>query len=35
MKNSDLLLADVFDGWDGFETSLEHAIAPLTSDQLR
>ena len=28
-------LAAIFDGWDGYQTSLVHAIAPLTPDQLR
>jgi uncharacterized damage-inducible protein DinB len=28
-------LAAIFDGWDGFQTSLVHAIAPLTPAQLR
>ena len=27
-------LADVFDGWEGHQISLVHAVAPLTSDQL-
>jgi uncharacterized damage-inducible protein DinB len=27
-------LADVYDGWDGHQTSLVNAIAPLTPDQL-
>jgi len=27
-------LIDVFDGWGGYQTSLVHAIAPMTSDQL-
>jgi len=27
-------LAQVFDGWNGYQTSLVHAIAPLTTDQL-
>ena len=28
-------LATIFDGWDGYQTSLVHAIAPLTPEQLR
>ena len=28
-------LADVYDGWDGHQTSLVHTIAPLTPEQLR
>jgi uncharacterized damage-inducible protein DinB len=28
-------LATVFDGWDGYQTSLVHAISPLTPEQLR
>jgi uncharacterized damage-inducible protein DinB len=28
-------LTAVFDGWQGYETSLEHAVDPLTSEQLR
>jgi uncharacterized damage-inducible protein DinB len=27
-------LADIFEGWDGHQTSLVHAIAPLTREQL-
>lgn len=27
-------LAAVLDGWQGYETSLEHAIEPLTPEQL-
>jgi uncharacterized damage-inducible protein DinB len=27
-------LSKVFEGWDGYQTSLVHAIAPLTSEQL-
>ena len=27
-------LADIFDGWDGFQTSLVQAIAPLSAEQL-
>jgi uncharacterized damage-inducible protein DinB len=27
-------LSDIFDGWGGYETSLEHAIEPLSADQL-
>jgi len=27
-------LSEVFDGWGGYQTSLVHAIAPLTEDQL-
>ena len=28
-------LAALLDGWQGYETSLEHAIAPLSAAQLR
>lgn len=28
-------LADIYDGWDGHQSSLVNAIAPLTPDQLR
>lgn len=28
-------LHEVFDGWQGYQTSLVHAVAPLTIDQLR
>jgi uncharacterized damage-inducible protein DinB len=28
-------LADIFEGWSGHQTSLVHAMAPLTSEQLR
>src|SRR3954451_12987125 len=27
-------LASIFDGWNGYQTSLLHAVAPLTSEQL-
>ncbi len=27
-------LAEIFDGWNGYQTSLLHAVAPLTSPQL-
>jgi hypothetical protein len=27
-------LRDVFDGWNGYQTSLTHAIAPLWPEQL-
>lgn len=29
------LLAEIFSGWDGHQTSLVHAVAPLTSAQLQ
>ena len=35
MTNNDLPLADLFDGWNGFQTSLVNAITPLTPEQLR
>ncbi len=28
-------LADVFDGWQGYQTSLVHAVEPLSAEQLR
>ena len=34
MTNGPTSLATVFDGWDGFHTSIVHAIELLTSDQL-
>jgi uncharacterized damage-inducible protein DinB len=27
-------LAQIFEGWDGYQTSLLHAVTPLTSEQL-
>jgi uncharacterized damage-inducible protein DinB len=33
MKHN-IFLTDIFDGWDGHQTSLVHAIAPLTAGQL-
>lgn len=34
MTTSALTLASVYDGWDSHQTSLAHALAPLTRDQL-
>lgn len=28
-------LADIFDGWNGYQTSLLHAVTPLTPEQLK
>ncbi len=30
-----MLLRDIFDGWNGYQTSLVYAIQPLTREQLR
>lgn len=30
-----MLLSEIFDGWQGYQTSIVHAIAPLTMGQLR
>lgn len=35
MHQPEQILADVFNGWDGFQTSLLQAISPLNTDQLR
>lgn len=35
MNASDLTLANIFEGWDGYQTSLIRAISNLTPDQLR
>lgn len=34
MPSNPLSLASIFDGWDGYHTSIVHAVAPLTPDQL-
>ncbi len=34
MKEGDYSLAAIFEGWDGYQTSLLHAIQPLTRSQL-
>jgi uncharacterized damage-inducible protein DinB len=34
MTAESLSLASVFEGWDGYQSSLVHAIAPLSLDQL-
>jgi uncharacterized damage-inducible protein DinB len=34
MKERDYSLAAIFDGWDGYQISLLHAIQPLTRSQL-
>ena len=34
MIGNPIALATIFDGWNGYQTSLIHAIAPLTREQL-
>jgi uncharacterized damage-inducible protein DinB len=34
MGSAPLSLAKIFEGWEGYQTSLVHAVAPLTSEQL-
>jgi uncharacterized damage-inducible protein DinB len=34
MNQNSVKLADIFQGWDGYQTSIVHAIAPLTREQL-
>ncbi len=34
MSESSTSLSKIFDGWDGYQTSILHAIQPLTHDQL-
>ena len=34
MPSADIPLSAIFDGWDGQQTSLVHAIEPLTAEQL-
>jgi uncharacterized damage-inducible protein DinB len=34
MTNHSQLLSAVYDGWDGYNTSLVHAVEPLTPEQL-
>lgn len=34
METGDDRLSKVYDGWDGYQTSLVHAIAPLSREQL-
>lgn len=31
---SEISLASIFDGWDGYNTSIVHALEPLTAEQL-
>ena len=34
MSQNSVKLAKIFDGWDGYQTSILHAISPLTKEQL-
>lgn len=34
MATISIALSKLFDGWDGYQTSILHAIQPLTQDQL-
>ncbi len=34
MPNSSIPLSRIYDGWDGYQTSIVHAIQPLSSEQL-
>jgi len=34
MSETSISLSKIFDGWDGYQTSILHAIQPLTHDQL-
>lgn len=34
MTNELLSLSTIFDGWDGYQTSIVHAVEPLTPEQL-
>jgi hypothetical protein len=35
MSENVMKLDRIFEGWDGYQTSLLHAATPLTSEQLR
>jgi len=34
MEQTQIPLSTIFDGWDGYQTSLRHAVEPLTAGQL-